>query len=319
MSSKPIAIIILNWNGIDDSIRCLESLGESDLQDISVYVVDNGSANDEAARLAAKVPWAIVLAQAENHGYCGGNNIGIRRALDDGAEYIVLLNNDTVVPTDAIRTLASEFKKLPDAGAISPVVILGHELEDSAFIRAEWRTELAEFSLNPENLSYMDVKDRGPWRTEWAYGCCMLTSAEVLNKIGLLDERYFAYYDEADWCSKLSGAGYHSYVTPAAVIYHFYGSRPNYGRVQTYLRTRNRLLWMKENLPLARRLRSFPYLFREMLWHSLNLAGLIRKSAYSYDREISSAYMRGWNDYLRGRFGKWTDREFFEGNSDGKA
>jgi len=312
MSSRSVGIVILNWNGIEDTIRCLSSLGESDLEDISVYIVDNGSKNAEAASLALKFPWTIVLPQEENQGYCGGNNIGIRRALTDGVDYVVLLNNDTIIPPNAITTLVSEFKKIPGAGAISPVVILGEDLAGSAFIRSEWRPEIAEFSLNPDNQSYLDVKDLPPWRSEWAYGCCLLTSASVLDEVGFLDERYFAYFDEADWCWRLADAGYYSYVSPAAFIFHLSGNRPNYSRVATYLRTRNRLLWMKENLSRKRRSRSFGYLFRELIWHSLNFAGLIRNSSYSYGTDTSRAYLLGWYDYQRGRSGRWDDQDFFE-------
>src|SRR5215203_3989399 len=108
MKLPSIHIIILNWNGFSDTVKCLNSLMESDLSNTTVLVIDNGSANNEAARLAELFPGISVLPQKENTGFCGGNNIGIRKAMEDGAELILLLNNDTIIPKDAINILAEE-------------------------------------------------------------------------------------------------------------------------------------------------------------------------------------------------------------------
>lgn len=304
MKLPSIHIITLNWNGLTDTVNCLESLKESDLSNTTIYVVDNGSANNEAEQLARMFPEVMVLPQKENTGFCGGNNIGIQKALENGAELVVLLNNDTIIPKNAINKLAEEFLKIPDAGAISPVILLYPEKEYDNFIKAAWNTERAQFSMNPEKKRYDDVKNDKPWKSEFANGCCLLTSSEVLKKVGLLDERYFAYYDEADWCKRLEKFGYFSYVSPASFIYHVkYSFTPN--RVSTYLLTRNRLLWMKENLPFSERKKSLLYLYKELLWHFLNILGMVKGD---YKIDISRAFLMGWRDYKLRRFGRWSNK-----------
>jgi GT2 family glycosyltransferase len=282
---------------------------EGDLSNITILVVDNGSANNEAARLAELFPGISVLPQKENTGFCGGNNIGIQRALEDGAELILLLNNDTIIPKDAVKILAEEFIKLPDAGAICPIILLYPETEFANFVKASWDAKSAQFSLNSENKKYGELKNKKPWKSEFANGCCLLTSSEVIKKVGLLDERYFAYYDEADWCRRLEKAGYFSYVSPAAFIYHVKYTL-SHSRISMYLLTRNRLLWIKENLSFRERSKSFLYLKREFFWHLLNVVGLV-KGDYTHD--LSRAYLMGWRDFKLKRFGRWKNKyeDFF--------
>lgn len=304
MKLPSIHLIILNWNGLSDTIRCINSLMESDLSDVKIYVIDNNSANNEADQLARMFPQVAVFPQCENTGFCKGNNIGIQKAIEDSAELILLLNNDTIVPKDAIRTLAREFVKIPDAGAISPVILQYPEIEHAAFIKASWQTDRAQFVLNPDEKKYDEVKNIKPWKSEFANGCCLLTSSQVIKKVGLLDERYFAYYDEADWCKRMEKLGYYSYVSSACVIYHVKYS-VLHSRVSMYLLTRNRLLWMKENLPFKQRYESFWYLCKEFSWHLMNVLGVV--SGY-YAKDISRAYLLGWKDYQLRRFGKWSNK-----------
>lgn len=301
MKSCSVAVIILNWNGLNDTIECIESLQKASYQDLTIYVVDNASGNREAEILIQKYPAIKIIAETQNLGFCEGNNVGIRDAMEDGAEYVMLLNNDTLVPVDAIEKLVDEFRRIPDAGAISPV-ILEHPATDKVwFAQAKWDTSRAQFNLNPDNHNYDELKERNSWQSEFACGCCLLTSTTVLKKIGLLDERYFAYYDEADWCKRLERHGMKSYVTAKSFIYHKV-SRTTPGLVSTYLLTRNRLLWMKENLPFRERLKSFSYLNKEFLWHILNSWGVVKGS---YTKKHSKALLRGWMDYRLRRFSKW--------------
>lgn len=307
-----LGIIILNWNRLNDTRRCLKTLLESDLKATRIYVVDNGSCDQQAETIAEEFPEVSVLAQSENTGFCRGNNIGIQRALADGANLVALLNNDTIVPANTFQALGRDFADLADAGAISPVIIPYPDTESSPFIRAAWNSEKAQFDLNPDKLSFADVHALPPWRSEFANGCCLLTSADVIEKVGLLDERYFAYYDEADWCSRMSAHGLSAYVTSSCSIYHVdKGVNPKSSRIAMYLLTRNRLLWMRERLSTRRRLVSAGYLAKEVLWHMSNLIGLTNKLNA---RDISKAYLLGFRDYALRRFGKWKDgdKSFFE-------
>jgi GT2 family glycosyltransferase len=298
-----IGIVVLNWNGLADTLECLASLQKSSYGFYRAYVVDNASATNEAEIIAVKFPEICLLKQNENLGFCAGNNIGIRKALAEGAEYIMLLNNDTMVAEDSIEKLLNDFKS-SGAGAISPVILEHPDTEKVWFAKAEWNSKRAQFSLNPEGASYETLKERSVWESEFACGCCLLTSAQVLENVGLLDERYFAYYDEAEWCKRLERHGYKSYVTPATVIYHKV-SRTTPGIVATYLLTRNRLLWMKENLSFKMRCKSFPYLTKELAWHILNTWGWVRGQ---YSKKHSRALIRGWKDHMLKKYGRWNKK-----------
>jgi GT2 family glycosyltransferase len=128
----------------------------------------------------------------------------------------------------------------------------------------------------------------------------------VLRRIGLMDARYFAYYDEADWCSRMQEAGLSCYVIPQAVLYHkVSGSTP--GLISTYLMARNRLLWMKEHLTRRERLKSYPYLIKETIWNFCNLGGLVRRQERLTTAQ-SRAMLLASRDYLRGKFGAWPKR-----------
>jgi GT2 family glycosyltransferase len=301
MTSPLISVVLLNWNGLKDTEDCVESLLKSSVP-VSIYVVDNCSANKEAEILQTKFQEIKVLAQKENLGFCEGNNVGIQQAINDGAEYVMILNNDTLVPPDTIEILVKEFNFIKGVGALSPVIMEHPATNNIWFAKAKWDTGRAQFSLNPEKKTYEDVKDKQPWYSEFACGCCLFTSTNILKKIGLLDERYFAYYDEADWCKRAERKEYKSYTTAKTIIYHKV-SQSTPGLVSVYLMTRNRLLWMKENLSLGTRLKSFSYLNKEFIWHLLNKWGLVKGE---YTKAHSRAYLRGVSDYRRRKFRKWS-------------
>ncbi len=295
-----IGVILLNWNGLNDTAECIDSLDKS-TDKLTIYVVDNDSKNNEALVLISRYPHVKVLAQKENLGFCKGNNVGLQEAISDGMEYIVILNNDTLVPANAIAKLTESFTKLSDAGAVSPLILEDPAREKVWFSRAIWDSRHAQFRLSSPGDKFDELMKQDPYPTEFACGCCLLTSAKVLNEVGLLDERYFAYYDEAEWCARLLKHGYHSYVVPASVIYHKV-SRAVPSLVSTYLLTRNRLLWMNENLSFRKRLRSFPYLFKEFIWHRFHVWGLTKGN---YSKQYSRALLQGRRDYFSRRFGKW--------------
>ncbi len=298
-----VAVILLNWNGLADTIECVQSLTECSFENLQVYIVDNASANNEGEILSDKFPSATILMQKENLGFCKGNNVGIEQAIADGAEYIMLLNNDTIVTPASVAILVDEFKKIGNAGALSPVIMEYPEMQTVWFAEAKWDASRAQFSLNPRGKTLVDLKIQDHWNTEFACGCCLFTTATIMKEVGLLDERYFAYYDEADWCKRLDKKGYSSFTTSKAVIYHKV-SKTTPKLVSTYLMTRNRLLWMKDHLPMKKRMASFFYLGKEYLWHVLNRRGLLKGS---YSKAYSIAFLKGCKDYQNHKFWKWDE------------
>jgi hypothetical protein len=273
--------------------------------------------NGEAEIIKKEFPEVTVLEQSENLGFCGGCNAGMREALKEGADFVMLLNNDTVLSPTLIETLVCEYEKLDKPGAVSPVILHYPETEKVWFSiakwEADWKSGETGFRLTLDE-GYETLKLRAPYLTEFACGCCLFVSKAVINDVGLFDERYFAFYDEAEWCARMKRLGYESYIIPSAVMYHKVGgSTPNL--LMTYLLTRNRLLWMSENLPLGKKLRSFPVLLKELTWHLLNHANLIPEKRRHDSRQHSKVYLQGWKDYAFKRFGKWgskTEKVIFD-------
>jgi GT2 family glycosyltransferase len=302
MKPSNVSVVLLNWNGLEDTLECLGSLEKLRHPVLEVIVVDNGSENGEAEAIREAFPDAVLLPQSENLGFCGGCNVGIRHAVANGADYVLLLNNDTLAPPELIDRLLDAASRLGDVAAISPIILEYPDKDKVWFSRADWSAERAQFSLVGAGQDFSRLSQLDPYESEFACGCCMLIPVANIQKIGLLDERYFAFYEEAAWCAKAKRHGLTSYTAPSAVMYHKV-SRSTPSLVSKYLLTRNRLLWMKENLSLKLRLRSLKYLFVEFAWHTRNLFG---REGGQFTRTESNVVVRGYLDYFRGRFYKWS-------------
>ncbi len=307
MSSVAVHIVILNWNGIKDTFECLDSLSVLTYPNIRVHVIDNNSSNDEAKQIAERFPEINVIALDENKGFCGGCNVGMEAALKEGADFVMLLNNDTIVTDSLIDDLLKGYEKLKSPGAVSPLILKYPETEKIWFSRAtwesNWKTGEARFRLTDieDAASFSETE---PYESEFACGCCLLVSREVIDEVGLFDERYFAFFDEAEWCARMRRAGRPSYVVPTAKIYHKVGkSVPNL--VMTYLMSRNRMLLLSENMDVQIRVRSYGAIFKDVLWHVMNLVNLLPVRKRFAERNYSRAVIRGLRDYFLRKFGKW--------------
>lgn len=304
-----IHIVVLNWNGLDDTRDCLVSIRNTGYPALKVWVVDNASENDEGTIIQNEFPEVGVLKQTENIGFCGGCNVGMKKALEENADYIMLLNNDALLTPGIFEKLIDSYKTLKSPGAISPAILHYPETQKVWFSEAKWeirwKSGEAEFRLS-YNENYEDVKNKQPYQTEFACGCCLFVSTNVIKEVGLFDERYFAFYDEAEWCARMKRKGYPSYLIPGAFMYHKVGgSTPNL--VMTYLLSRNRLLWIYDNLSLGKKIKSAPVLFKELAWHWVNVLGLFSAKKQQVSKNRSRAFLRGWKDFLLRRFGKWNN------------
>ncbi len=308
MNVPLVYIVILNWNGLDDTLQCLASIRKLTYPNVRVKIIDNASANNEAEVIAREFPEVDVIKLKENSGFCGGCNIGMRAAIADGADFVMLLNNDALVSTGLVETLVAEYEKLESPGAVSPVIFKYPKTEKIWFSIARWepvwKTGEAKFRLALDE-DYESLKNKNSYPTEFACGCCLFVATAIIKEVGFFDERYFAFFDEAEWCVRLKKYGHTSYIIPSAVIYHkVAGSTPSL--VSTYLLTRNRLLWMEENLSFARKLKSYPPMAKEFFWHALNAAGVVPEKGERYiPKERSRAFLQGYKDYFLRRFGKW--------------
>ena len=238
-----VVTILLNWNGKEDTLECLHSLQRSSYSNFTAIVVDNGSTDGSVPAIRKEFPDLVVIKNRDNLGFTGGNNIGIRHALENGADYVWLLNNDTVIEPDTLAKLVAKAESSPDIALLSPVI---HWHEDPDSIQfylsyVDWGTyNIISFSKE-EHDRYADrSKDFSLW------GTALLIRRHVLESLGLLDDSFFAYAEDAEYCMRVSKAGFRIDVEPTARVFHknSRSTGSNTAPLQVYLRIRNQyLLW----------------------------------------------------------------------------
>jgi GT2 family glycosyltransferase len=249
-------IVILNWNGCEDTLACLASVASLRGSDHRVIVVDNGSSDGSVLAIRQEYPRVELIETGRNLGFAGGNNVGIRRALELGADYVLLLNNDTEVDPGLIDAFVAAAQQRPDAGAFSAKIYFHAEPQRLWYAGATWNLAAARFEQVGEGM----VDDGRPAfntlaDTDYACGCAFFVSAARLREIGLLDEDFFLYFEETDWCFRARAAGHPSVFVPAARLWHkvsvSFGGEGS--PLALYFLTRNRLLWARKHGSAAQR------------------------------------------------------------------
>lgn len=307
MSPPSVHIVILNWNGLKDTLECLASLRGQRYPELKIHVVDNGSEKDEAEVIESHYPEVSVLRQEKNLGFCGGNNVGIKRALAGGADYVLILNNDTIVPPDCISELMHGLLQQETVGSASPLILRYPDTDVIWFAGTVWENKTAGLRVPLGGQPQSQLTSAEPFTTNVACGCCLLAPSSVWREVGLFDERYFAYYEEADWSRRVQNAGLDCYVIPSATLYHKV-TRSTPSVVCTYMMARNRLLWMKDHLSSRERISSLTYLIKEAFWNLCNVGLGIYHDRPPLAPAHSKAMLIAWWDFIRGKFGTWPDR-----------
>lgn len=288
-------VVVLNWNGLNDTLECLQSLRRHDYRETDVVVVDNGSKAAEADELERSGLASSVLRMQENVGFAAGANIGIRHALSHGAEYVWLLNNDTVVEPGCLSRLVQAAEHDPAIGLLSPVVYDYAQPQTITFAgtvidfdRLERRHLKSIADASAEN-------DRGRLAL---WGTALLIKREVVERIGILDERYFAYVEDMDYSMRAVKGGYKTKLVPDAAAYHKEGQ--SLGGVTSplreYLLARNfYLFWSSHLMGRRRRL----YRTRYVSW-------VLARALAAGDNAVAACQnLNGAWDAFRGNWGSW--------------
>jgi len=221
MTSPRVSIIVLNWNGLEDTVECLESLKKITYPDYDIIVVDNGSEGDDARVLEERFGDYIHLIRNDrNYGYTGGNNIGMRYALENSApDYVLLLNNDTTVAPDLLDPMVRAAGGDDSTGLVGPKVYY-HGFPDRIYGAG------GRVSMRTGRTFHIGMKERDSGQydkqqeVDYVPGCCLLIKRAVIDQVGLLDESYFCYWEETDYCFRARAAGYRSVYVPEAKIWH---------------------------------------------------------------------------------------------------
>jgi GT2 family glycosyltransferase len=218
-SPVTVHIILVNWNGKEITLDCLRSLHALTYPHVKILVVDNGSTDGSADAFAERFPDVDVMRLKENLRFAGGNNAGIRHALQQGAELIMLLNNDTLVDPGFLEPMLERFLSDPSCGMVGPKIYYADNPTSIWFAGGEismWTGTMRHTGIREPDHGQFDMA-----RTiDYVSGCCLLTGRAVVEKVGLLDESYFMYGEDADWSMRVRRAGYRIVYEPRAKVWH---------------------------------------------------------------------------------------------------
>lgn len=300
---KKVYIIILNWNGWQDTLECLDSLKNISYDNFSIVVVDNGSKDDSVYRIknhfaqfAIRNSQFIIL--DSNLGFAGGNNAGIKYAMENGADYILLINNDTIVDKNFLGELVEAGEADNKIGLAGPKIYYYSEPNRIWFAGGK-----INWLKNSGKHRGLDEIDAGQYdkarKVDYLTGCSLLIKREVIEKIGGLSNDYFLYYEDTDFCLRAKSAGYKCLYVPSAEIYHKVSRSTKPGSSSyVYYHTRNGLTLAKRNGTALNKM--FIYLYCALLFAKQ----IIKIAFIPSKREWAFAVLKGERDFLLGRMGK---------------
>jgi GT2 family glycosyltransferase len=245
MSTPRIAIITVCYNGVADTLECLQSLRGLTYPSFFTVVVDNASSDETAQKVAAQFPEVTVVVNPENLGFTGGNQAGVREAVQQEADFLFLLNPDTTVAPDLLERLMETWQALPNPGAIGPVMLYYDKPETiwsaGGLIDARGQvTQLHQDQPASQNAGFEPC--------EYVSGCGLLISRGVFEHVGFFDERFFLYFEESDLCCRIRKAGYEVGTVFSARLWHKIGQTAGRDSPLTvYYMRRNQLLYLRKH------------------------------------------------------------------------
>lgn len=296
MSNPLLFVIVLNNKRRDDTLDCLKSLCQSDYKNMKVILLDNMSTDDSVEIVQREFPETQIIQLKENLGYAGNNNIGIQSALDQGAEWVFVLNDDTIMDPGCLSALIEIGERDEQIGILGPMV---YHFDEPSIIQS------AGGALGRLWLSThlgKDEPDCGQFdsvhEVEWISGCAILVRREMIEQVGMLDANYFLYWEEAEWCIRARKYGWRILHVPYAKLWHK-GVQRNYQPKPyvTYYVTRNRFFTLvKHHAPWYVRLVAFLQVLKTLVSWSV-------KPKWSSMRGHRNAMWQGLMDFLRNRWG----------------
>ena len=322
IAEPTISIIIVNWNGKKDTIDCITSLKQLNYTNYQVIIVDNGSTDDSVKTFKSTFPGITIIEEKTNTGFSGGNNAGIKHALESSSDYILLLNNDTVADRDLLKKLIISTNLLPNGSILGPKIFYYDRPKTLWFAGGQWIDEENRFGHlgdnEPDGPNYDSIKE-----VDYITGCALFASKETFKEVGLLDDNFFLTYEETDWCYRARKKGLKCIFVPEAKLMHkvaaSFGGRTS--PMYSYFMTRNLLLWAKKYLEFPERISIQKHLIKTS-WSEIvpdfslakNSDSLIKRIVWglsswkkSLNRNFSEptkkATIIGLRDYYLRRFG----------------
>ena len=287
-----LSIITVNYNGLNDTCALIDSIPFN--EDMEVIVVDNGSLENEANILQERYPNILAIRSDKNLGFAGGNNLGIKVAKGN---YLYLINNDTLFKEFNPQVLINRLESSPKIGMVCPKIRFAWNNNP---IQYAGYTPLSHITVRNHAIGFGE-DDKGqfdtPHQTPYAHGAAMMLKKEVIDKVGLMPECYFLYYEELDWSMMINRTGYEIWYDPASTIYHKESqSTGQNSPLRTYYITRNRLLLVKRNYTGLKKYLAYTYL--QMIVATRNIIKYLIKGRM----DLLKATANGLRDFNNNQF-----------------
>ena len=286
-----ISIITINYNGLADTCALIETIPFKD--NLEVIVVDNASRNQavETETISHRFPQVKIIKSNKNLGFAGGNNLGIQAAQ---GKYLFFINNDTIFKDFNIQALIDRLESSPAIGIVCPKIRFAWGNNPIQFTGY---TPLSKITVRNQAIGFGE-EDHGqydtPHPTPYAHGAAMLIKREAIDKVGLMPECYFLYYEELDWSMMFTRAGYEIWYEPRCTIYHKESQATGQNSpLRTYYIVRNRLLLVKRNWLGVTKYLSYAYLFG-----AVGLRDII-KNAITGKWDLLKATTKGLRDFYK--------------------
>lgn len=295
---EKVAVILINYNGKKYNDACIASVLESKDVETRAIVVDNASTDDSLMLLTekwGKNPRVSIISMKENTGFSGGNNAGIRQALEQGYHYILLLNNDTEIDALAIQKMVACQKETDSI--IVPKIYFADK-RDTIWCAGGYLTPIIKKAVQRGN----NRKDTGEFDESGycslANGCCVLLTDSIIQKTGMLDERFFLYYEDTEYSMRALEKQVKIYYCHDAAVYHKVNGSTggNDNPANAYYITRNWLMCNKSHM------KGRFYLFVCYFLVNRTVCGALW--VLQGKRELTAALVKGFRDYLKGKTGK---------------
>lgn len=299
MPHPTVNIIVLNYNSREDTLDCLRSLEHLTYPSVEVIAVDNGSIDGSVDAIRSSFPGVTLIDTGKNLGFTGGNNAGIQRALENGADYIMLLNNDTIVAPDMLDLMVEVMENDPTIGVSGPMIYY-YDAPDviwSAGGTIDWKHGLTNMvGLNQDDKAQFGL---APRPVDFVTGCAILARRKVWESAGLLNDQFFMYYEETEWCVRASRTGYKIVHIPDAMMWHKIpiDARATSARAYYYM-TRNRLLFLRKT-----RAGLSTWLYT-MIEYARTFVSWSVRSKWEDRRHLRAVMLRAFWDFSIGRFGQ---------------
>jgi GT2 family glycosyltransferase len=299
LPSPHVALVVLAWNGREDTLACLESAESLEWDELTTIVVDNGSTDGVCEAVRDRFPHVLVIRSERNLGFAGGNNLGLRAAYEAGADYVLILNNDTAIDPAAVRELVDEAERRPDAGLLCPLIYYMDPPDVIWFAGARFDPRRGH---NGRHTGYKE-RDEGQYygvrEIGRATGAAMLVPRAVLDDVGFLDERLFLHVEDVEWSLRIRQAGYRILLVPSARVWHrvSVATGGEHSPAIAYYATRNTLAVSARHAPLG----GVAAVRRDLAIVLVALAHSRRGRRPL--RNVLSA-IEGWRDYRAGRLGE---------------